>query len=295
MAVTRVGTFSSQSFVMDQINNSLLRYVQNQEQITTGQKAQRFSGISDQAALAIDLANSKETIDRYKKSADTTNSRISAIHAAVASTLDMATKFRSQLIQGLTANQAPLAQLEAVAEGYLKQMESSLNTDLGGVYLFGGTKSDTPPVDLSDPVNNRSGQYYNGAETLLTARVDENLVMTYGAPANREGFQKLISSLQRVNSAVNDPVELKTALDDVNVALSDLTQLEAEVGHSMALVESAQERNVALEETVVTQLGSIRDVDISLAMVNLTQRQTILQASYQVIARASQLTLTNFL
>jgi len=295
MAITRIGTFSAQSFVMTQINSGMAKYVNTQEQITTGQKTQRYAGISDQAALSIDLSNGKATIDQYGKSASTTNSRISAIHTSISDILDMVTKYRAQLLQGLTADQADDAKLDAVAEYYLKQVESSLNADLGGVYLFGGIKSDSAPVDLSDPIDNQNGTYYSGADQLMSARVDENTVIDYGTTANRQGFKDLISSLQRVVSASSSQTELETALDEVNDALDDLTQLEAETGHKMSVVEQSQARNQAMSDTIKLQLGSIQDVDISAAMVELTQRQTILQASYSVIARTAQLTLTNYL
>lgn len=295
MAITRTGTFASQSFILAQVNNSLAKYVNTQEQVSTGQKTQRYVGIADQSALAIDLSNTQENLDQYKKTADAVNSRLAASHTALSDVLDVVSKFRAQLIQGLTANQSTTARLDTVAEGYLKQVEASLNTDLGGVYLFGGIKSDEAPVDLSNPVTNQNGQYYSGADELLSARVDENTIIQYGATANRDGFAKLISALQRVASAAANQTELETGLDEVNVALDDLTQLEAEMGHNMAVVEAAQGRNEALKATVVTQLGSIRDIDISAAMVELTQRQTVLQASYMVITRASQLSLTNFL
>ena len=295
MTVSRVGTQQSQSFVMQQINYSLSRYVSTQEQVTTGQKSQRFSGIADDASNSINLANSKVMIEQYNRSSDTTNSRLSAASNVLENLVDIASKFRAQLLQGLTADQAALARLDRVADGNLEQIESGLNTDLAGVYIFAGTKSDQQPVDLSDSSNNILGLYYSGGKDLLETRIDETTTLQYGATADRQGFKDLIEAMQRVSNGVNDQTQLETALDKVNSALNDLTQLQAELGHQMSVVEGAKTRNEALRATVVEQLGSIRDVDISAAMVELTQRQTILQASYLVISRSSQLTLTNYL
>jgi flagellar hook-associated protein 3 FlgL len=129
----------------------------------------------------------------------------------------------------------------------------------------------------------------------MQARLDENTVMEYGVTADRQGFKDLIVALQRVSSASGSLSELETALDEVNSAVDDLTQLEAEIGHQMDVVVRAKTRNDAIKATMVTQLSSLRDVDVSAAMVELTQRQTILQASYLVISRSSDLTLTNYL
>ncbi len=293
--VTRVGTLQSQSFVLEQINKGTARYVDTQEQITTGQKAQRYDGIADYAAMTVNLANSKETLGQYIEASDVTDSRLSAVHNGLSNVLDVLSKFRAQLLQGMTADQADEGQLGTVAKGYLSEVSAALNTDLGGVYLFGGTKNDAPPVDLSDPNNNANGTYYTGAGELMQSRIDENTVLPYGTTADRQGFKDLISALQRVTTSSGSLTELETALDDVNSALDDLTQLEAEVGHQMDVVERSKTRNEGTKATVVTQLSSLRDVDVSAAMVDLTQRQTILQASYLVISRSSQLSLTNYL
>lgn len=293
--ISRVGTHQSQSFILDQINKATVGYVKTQEQITTGYKSQRYTGISDYAAMSVNLSNSKDNLQQYLDASSVTNSRISAMHTALSNILDIVSSMRAQLIQGMTADQADDAQLQSVASEYLSQVESALNTDLGGVYLFGGTKNTAPPVDLSDPINNASGDFYSGAGQLMQARIDENTVFQYGDTANRQGFKDLVASLQRVISASGDLSQLETALDEMNSSLSDLTNLEAVMGYQMKVVEQSQTRNDAVKSTVVNQLSSIQDVDVSAAMVDLTQRETILQASYQVIARGSQLSLTNYL
>ncbi len=292
---TRVGTLQSQSFVVEQIMRGTARYVDLQSQITTGEKTQRFDGMPDDTAQTINLANSEAMLDQYIKSGNVTNSRLSGMSNSVATLLDVATKFRAQLLQAMTAEQADDGRIDVVADGALQEIKGALNADLGGVYLFGGTRNDTPPVDLSDPIANSNGTYYSGAAELMQARIDGNTLLRMGTTADRQGFKDLIASVQRVSSGSASLSELETALDDLNTALDDLTQLQAELGHQMKVVESASARNDATKATVETQLGSLRDVDIAAAMVQLTQRQTILQASYAVISRSSDLTLMNYL
>lgn len=293
--VTRAGTYQTQSFILEQITKNNARYVQTTEQITTGQKTQRYSGIADQAALTVNLANSEDVLNQYIKSASTTNSRISAQHNSLSTILDILTDFRAGLLQAMTADQSSAGQIALVAEGNLKQVESALNADLGGVYLFGGVKNDSPPVDLSSPITNNNGLYYSGAAELMQSRIDSNTVIEYGITADFDGFKDLIRGMQRVASAPNSLTELETALDEINAALTSLTQLEAEIGHQMKVVERSQTRNTGTMATVVNQLSGLRDVDISAAMLELTQRQTILQASYSVIAKQTELTLLNYI
>ena len=295
MAVTRAGTLQTQSFILDQITKNNAKYVQTTEQITTGQKTQRYSGIADQSALTVNLANSEDVLTQYIKSAETTNSRIASQHNSVSTILDVLSDFRSKLLQAMTVEQGDDGRIDIVAEGYLKQVEGALNADLGGVYLFGGVRNDRPPVDLSDPVKNAAGTYYTGAGELMQSRIDANTVVSYGATGDFQGFKDLISGLQRVTSAPTNQVQLETALDEINAALDGVTQLEAQMGHQMKVVEMAQSRNDGTKATVTTQLKSLRDVDISAAMIELTQRQTILQASYSVIAKQSDLTLLNYI
>lgn len=293
--ITRAGTAQSQSYILDQVTKNNAKYVELSEQISTGKKTQRYSGIADQSALAVNLSNSEQVLQQYVQSAQTTNSRISAQHNALSNMLDIVTTFRAQLIQAMSADQADDGRIDVVADGNLKQVESALNSDLGGVYLFGGTKNDTPPVDLSDPINNNAGTYYSGAGELMTSRIDSNTVLPYGATADFDGFKDLVRSLQRVSSASSSLDELKTALDELNSALDKLTQLEAQMGHQQQTVEVAESRNNSILATITNQLSGVRDVDISAAMVDLTQRETILQASYSVIAKQNDLSLVNYI
>jgi flagellar hook-associated protein 3 FlgL len=293
--VTRAGTLQTQSFVLEQINKNLAQYVDLQQQITTGYKTQRYEGMADESAMTINMANNDQLLTQYMKSGDIANSRLSGMGNAVSNILDIVTRFRAQLLQAMTADQADDGRIDIVADGALKEVEAALNTDLGGVYLFGGTRNDVPPVDLSDPIRNANGTYYTGAGELMQARVDANTVLSYGATADRQGFRDLVASLQRVTSGSASLTELEAALDDLNASLTDLTQMQAELGHQMKVAEGAKTRNDAIKATVEIQLGNLRDVDISAAMVKLTQREAILQASYAVVARSNQLSLINYL
>lgn len=293
--VARSGTLQSQSFISAQISKNTAQYVDLQQQVTTGYKTQRFAGIADQSAMVVNLDNTENNLKQYISAADTTNSRLSAAHSGLSNILDVITDFRAKLLQAMTSEQADDGRIDVVADGYMEEVAAALNTNLGGVYVFGGVKNDAPPVDLSDPIKNGAGTYYSGAAEKMQARIDSNTVLSYGATADRQGFKDLISSLQRVSSASGSLTELETALDDLNSALDDLTQLEAEMGHEMEVVERSQTRNKAVQVTVTTQLSTMRDVDISAAMVELTQRETILQASYSIISRQNQLSLVNYL
>lgn len=293
--VTRAGTLQAQSFILEQINKNNAKYVSLTEQVTTGQKTQRYAGIADQAALTVNLANNEEMLGQYIKSAETTNSRIAAQHSGLSTLIDIATDFRAQLLQAMTAEQSDEGRIDVVAQGNLDQIEATLNSDLGGVYLFGGVKNDAPPVDLSDPINNNDGTYYSGGGELMQARIDSNTVIQYGVTADFDGFKDMIRGIQRVASASASLTELETALDEINSALEQMTQMEAELGHQMKVVERSQTRNTSVKATVTNQLSGLRDVDISAAMVELTQRETILQASYSVIAKQNDLTLLNYI
>jgi|GEM_PF-815757 len=293
--VTRAGTLQSQSYIMGQIGRNTAQYVDLQQQITTGQKTQRFSGMANEAAQTINLSNNYDSLNQFVKSGDTASSRLSGVNNSIETILDVATRFRAQLMQAMTSDQADDGRIDLVADGALQEVSGALNIDLGGVYLFGGVKSDTPPVDLTDPIKNSNGTFYSGADELMQTRIDSNTVLSYGTTANRQGFKDIVAALQRVTSGSASLSELETALDEMNSAISDITQLQAEVGHQMKVVETAKSRNDATKATVETQLGNLRDVDVSAAMVQLTQRETILQASYVMISKQNNLSLANYL
>ena len=93
----------------------------------------------------------------------------------------------------------------------------------------------------------------------------------------------------------NVTAKYQEALDLVNAALTDMEGLELNIGTKM---EQTHRTGVLLKDSKNFLNGAISDLESSdtfQAVAELTQDQTMLEASYSTLVRLSQLTMTKFL
>ncbi|MBN8897191.1 MAG: hypothetical protein J0H35_03245, partial [Rhodospirillales bacterium] len=87
--------------------------------------------------------------------------------------------------------------------------------------------------------------------------------------------------------------------DDTRQSLNGaVTAMAAEagvMGNRQAALEESKAQLTATATALTVQVGNAEDVDVADAMAKLSVVQTQLQASYQLIARAGDLSLVKFL
>ena len=88
---------------------------------------------------------------------------------------------------------------------------------------------------------------------------------------------------------------LKTALGQIDTALSGVREINAGNGRRQAQVETlatrAEERALILRDVISRN----EDADLGQVAIDLAQQKAMLQASYSVFAQLSELSLVNFL
>jgi flagellar hook-associated protein 3 FlgL len=185
-----------------------------------------------------------------------------------------------------------------------------LNVNVGGRFLFAGSLTSTKPVADADysTAPTYSGTfttvaepsfYYQGNDTKLSARLNEGLDVQYGVTANDPAFEKLIRAVRIVRStATNDPdiiAKFSEAARLLNDAQDGLKSVELNIGTK---IEQSGRTEQTLKTTKAFLEGTISDfesADTFTAVAELTQDQTMLEASYNVLVRLSNLSLNNFL
>ena len=133
----------------------------------------------------------------------------------------------------------------------------------------------------------------------MKARINEGVEIKYGVTAADSGFEKLIRAVRILKSVdigdANYIAKYQDALDLVISAKERLQALELDVGTK---VEQLSTTNSKLNDTRNFLSGIISDIesaDTFTAVAELTQDQTMLEASYATVVRLSRLTLTSFL
>jgi flagellar hook-associated protein 3 FlgL len=183
----------------------------------------------------------------------------------------------------------------------ITSLMSQLNTTFNGTYIFGGTNTTTPPVTQAG-INSvgaglPSANYYSGSQENVTIRADATTTMDFPVRADDPSFQKIIAAAKlAITAATNDDTtSMATAQQMIEDGQSDLISARSEVGATSDNITAVNTR--VQQATTFWQQLSDGDAktDIVAASTQVSSYQAILQASFQVYARLSQLNLSDYL
>lgn len=306
--MTRVADLAQNQLIQSYIADTQARLQATQIQVSTGQKAQRYAGIADQANTLVNLESTDSRIKQYVSNNTIVTARLNAMDTAMSQLSDIASKLKTLLVNANNSSDASQMGLNQQASNLLTQAAGILNSKFGNSYLFGGTRTDTPPVDLSAagysappptyPSSADTG-YYQGDSTKLVARAGDNFDVTYGVTANQGGFEELIRSLQLTATASTSPtidhVRLTEALNVANTAVQDLPTIRAGIGAAANAIDQANTEHTTLSTYLEQNITDIKSVDVPTALTQLSSDQSVLQAAYMTIVKLSGLSLASYM
>ena len=163
--MTRISDYSASMQLTRFLLNSQKRTHDLEIQIGSNKISQTYSGISKDSQLLVGLENSRDTYQRFMDNNQLIDFRLEVTEK----TLDSMQTTIKDFLSTLNSNPLPSSPTEAevknmqtLAFNSMIAMESMLNISSDGRYVFGGGKTDTPPVDfgltdLADFQNNYDG------------------------------------------------------------------------------------------------------------------------------------------
>lgn len=141
-------------------------------------------------------------------------------------------------------------------------------TPLRDIILALGVLKDLPPVEYAP------GALNNPTATTIAADT-----APFPPKEKQESFYKVINDLTN---------KINNALDDIDQEEFKLAQVRAQI----SIVKDSHSEQIAAYKDII---GTVENADITEASALITQLQVQLQASFQVTALISQLTLANYL
>lgn len=318
MALTRVGTAAQQQLVINSALRAQARVLDTQGQIATGKQTQVYSGLAPDANRLItaksDLAQAEQFIENTKN----VEKRLDLMAFAVETIDDTARSFRTSLTNAINGDGANVIDLPAQAGAFLDQIVELLNTRDDSRYLFSGGKINAKPVDIDNGIYTPPAPppfdavadtgYYEGDDVQQAVRIDQGYELPYGINADASAFEKVIRAVDNIaQMSFSDPVTAaeQTAIRD---AITTLTESIDDNGTDPTL--SGLLNNVSLNIKIVTEqrakhenfialaedtIADIENINTAEAVSRLNFEQVQLEASYNAIARISNLTLNDYL
>ena len=306
--MTRVTDFAQNNLTLFNIRNTQERLFDAQIQISTGKVAERYSGIGIDAGRLVNLESTRTRIDQYVSNIQIVDQRLRVMETNASAIFDLASTFRTLLVNGLNAEASSEMALNTAAQDILAQVAGLLNEQQDGRYLFAGTATNAKPVDLNaagftspPPVYPSSADtgYFQGNNTRLSVRVDDNFDVTYGVTADETGFEQVIRALNLAATATvgppQDRIRLEEALRVANLALDNVPLIISRIGGARRTLDEISVKHNDFQLFTEEAIGEIENVDVVKAMTQLTEDQVTLEASYMTVARLATLSLAQFL
>jgi flagellar hook-associated protein 3 FlgL len=180
-------------------------------------------------------------------------------------------------------------------KGIIEQLVSIGNTEVQGLYIFGGKKLDTKPFDLNDDYS----VTFNGTEDVISVYTDSGVKEDLGISGYRIFLKgtDIFSVLKGLKEALeeNDVEGIRDSLDGLNQALSMTETNLSYVGTYVAKLERTKEI-LELRKSEIQKIESeFRDVDLAKIVSDFNALTLTYQTMLYAMARIQELNILNYL
>ena len=154
--VSRISTFANNQAMVNRMLQTQVKVFDAQTQIGTEKKSQTYTGIASDSFRLISIEGERARLNQYVKNNSIAETNAKAMVTTIESMDEVLRLLRSEMITFTSrdlrnpSNEdvAAVADIQERAFSALNDMEFFLNLKIDGKYLFGGGKSDSPPVSI---------------------------------------------------------------------------------------------------------------------------------------------------
>ncbi len=282
-------TASMQTTTMN-VNRTLL-------QMSSGKEMLQMSDDPRAASQLMSINDQLAELEQYATNIETAR-QMSALEESIL--MDMNDVLMRTRDLAIMAGSDSLTQEDknAIAEEVdmlIEQLASLANTQSSsGEYIFGGTKSDQPPV-----VQDENGQWiYQGNDEVRTIKVSDSQEVELGDTAKEILFEpSVFDALTQFSEQLRSggEVDVDGTIEAIDTALTSVGQALTGVGARINTLDRAEYTNADIQMVTDAQRGELEDLDYIEATTRFTYEMTALQASQKSYAMVSQLSLFTYL
>ena len=301
--MTSISTYSLNTILVDSAKQTQSTLATALIQQSSGLAAETYGGLGDQAGRVISLATEISRAQSWGDNAELAGNRVQTMYDAVGGMVDKITSLRSALSAAMSDTDSD--SLTSNAEGILADLAELMNTQSEGRYLFAGSDTDTAPVDVGDAPYTAPADptvadttYYQGDDAEASVQVSRNETIAYGVTADNTAFEQALRAARIAATATTDPVDtttLQQAYDAATSAMDALLSVQGQLSVDANRLDSAQQTQTNFISYAQDTVDNIKNVDVSVVAAQVSQRQTLLDASYSAIAKVQSMNLAKYL
>ncbi|MFC4182826.1 flagellar hook-associated protein FlgL [Saccharococcus thermophilus] len=274
-----------------------------QEQLSTGKKINRPSDDPVVAMKGIAYRTNLTEVEQFKRNFSEAYNWVENSDAALDKATQALQRIRELVVQASndtyeeTQRQAISQEIKQLTE----QLVTIANTKVGDKYIFNGTNTLEPPVQMngtsittSDNTGEVKIELAKGI--YIGVNVDPTKVFHYDASQKGKG---LFSDLQSLANDLDNPAktgkDINEYLGYIDQHINNLLSARAELGARMNRIELMEDRIDSQQVIAEKMLSDNEDVDMEKVITDLKTQESVHRAALAVGARIIQPTLVDFL
>ncbi len=279
--------------------------------VSTGKRINKLSDDPVAMVSVMGIKSSLKRVEQLERNITMGKSWLKAAESALTQMNDLlsATKALAVDMANATKGQAERANAAGVVDGYMRQILALANTDVGGRYIFSGTRTETPPFSFDDE-ENPTQVIYNGNSAAFSVRIgsgvdvevgrdgetiigDDNIDWSNPSSGNTNIFKVMLDLKRSLES--NDIGGITEAIGRLDNVLERVGDLVADTGTKIIRMDTKEGILKELELAQLERRSKLEDVDIAEAVMDLKAKETAYQAALSSSAKVMRLSLVNFL
>lgn len=299
--MNRVGSVTLLNSTLGDVGNLQRQLADLQEQISSGVKAKTFQGLNGQVEQYTLLESKMRRTESFIQGNVASIARLQTADQSLGQMVDIADDMENLIVMGLDTTTGGALAFRQQMENLLKAMGTSLNINFDGRYIFSGTATNQLPIPdvLTPPVTSGipDASYYAGSSTSVSMRADDNIAYDFPVRADDPAFQKIYAAAHMAIKAheSGDMLKMREALTMIQGGQDDLNTVRATVNMEIINVGDINDRLSSLNLYWKGVTEKVGKTDIVAATTQIASYEAVLQATFQVYARLSQLRLSDYL
>ncbi|MCH7831602.1 MAG: hypothetical protein IIC55_01905, partial [Proteobacteria bacterium] len=207
--MTRISNLAANTSLLQQIFRTRSNLFDLETQIGTGKVSQDYKGIGTDTQRLINLENTRSQLQQYIKNNELMDLRLNIASTAVQGLRDVVSDFRNAVLDYQTSDikgQTDVKDIQDNAFLSLQSLQSLLNIEVDGRFLFSGARVRTQPVDFGLTSLNDFQSTFDGARVQVSTIRDSHLENfsfnkdSGTTAANWLTFERNVGAVQQVDT-----------------------------------------------------------------------------------------------
>lgn len=290
--------FSSQ---LSALQNHASRAFQLQQEISTGSRVNKPSDDPGMYQLKDELTQRLTGLDADQKFLTEQSNRLDNYDSGLGTLVDNLRQARTVVQRASNASTDPTA-IGGLRDQMSRLIDSTLsilNQEVGGRYMFGGTKVEQPPFQRAGGAGPTTSVTYQGDQTFPGVPLPDGQKLNIsldGKSVTQSGDTELFQTLIELRDQLQDKnIDAEPHLSRLESLENHLLQRRSEAGSASRYLDQLKSHLQANEQQTRSELATYTEADLPTSITELMQNETAQQATFSVISRQAKLSLVDFL